>query len=105
MFSYHDYKWQLNLKCPRCGNKPDHLSSHCHARYITINQKTLEQSGATIPFTSPDAKGEYRILSFGGWRSGVYCSKCNIIYCQECKDNPQLVDRKSWKEEDDSGIG
>jgi len=45
------------------------------------------------------------VTAFGGWRSGVYCSKCNIIYCEECKDNPQLLGKKSWKEEDDNHIG
>ena len=83
---YQDWEWQLNLPCPRCGGQPKHLSSHSHC----IITETI---------------GGGKTLSFAGWRSGVYCSKCNLIYCQECSINPQLVARKSWKKEDDSGIG
>jgi len=86
---YQDWEWQLNLPCPRCGGKPAHLSSHCHGQYIEIEINGEKQT----------------IFAHGGWRSGVYCSKCGIIYCHECRDNPQLVGRKSWKVEDDSGIG
>jgi len=102
---YQDWEWQLKITCPRCGGLPEHLSSHCHGTFITIYPKSLEFSGASI---SPEYKteaGNYRVFALMGWTSGVYCKKCNLIYCHLCKEHPELVGRKSWKLEDDSGIG
>jgi hypothetical protein len=83
MFRYQDCEWQLKIPCPRCGGLPKHVSSHNHSRWIEVDLK--------------DGQGLRTALASEGWRSGVYCEKCNLIYCEVCKENPRLVGLESWE--------